>query len=348
MRLRAAMLILGFATCDAWVEPVQSYDSYKSWLIACDNTLTCVAKGFAEDAATRAELRIERAAGPRGALSATINAEARFTLAEIAVDGIPAGLSTSDWTLSSGADATRLASDHPEAVRSFVASLRNGATLTLGQSAEVPLDGLTAALLRMDERQGRAGGVTAFVAGGQASANHVPPAPAVPRIPNHPVKATLTTEEAVRLVAGVRASQGAVFAAEECQTDGRSSEPMAYALDASLALVLMPCLMGAYQGSSLAFTVSRADGTARRLTAPTPYQGGGSDHEAVDLFTEGDFNPATGTLFMAARGRGLADCGMAASWIWNGAAFDLSALSFQQSCGGVEPGDWPTLFRSIQ
>jgi hypothetical protein len=66
------------------------------------------------------------------------------------------------------------------------------------------------------------------------------------------------------------------------------------------------------------------------------------------MFTEADFEPSTGTLSLAAKGRGLADCGMSASWIWNGNTFDLSALSLQQACGGVAAGDWPTLFRSSQ
>ena len=41
---------------------VQSYDLYKSWLAACDNTLTCVAKGLNEGA-LGAEVELTRAPG---------------------------------------------------------------------------------------------------------------------------------------------------------------------------------------------------------------------------------------------------------------------------------------------
>jgi len=49
-----------------------------------------------------------------------------------------------------------------------------------------------------------------------------------------------------------------------------------------------------------------------------------------------------------AKGRGLTDCGMSAGWIWDGKGFVLSDFSLQIPCGGVYPGDWPTLFRSTK
>jgi hypothetical protein len=42
--------------------PIQSYDTYKSWFVACDNTLHCVARGFGETDEAKAE--IARDAGP--------------------------------------------------------------------------------------------------------------------------------------------------------------------------------------------------------------------------------------------------------------------------------------------
>ena len=119
-------------------------------------------------------------------------------------------------------------------------------------------------------------------------------------------------------------------------------------MDDKRALVMIPCLMGAYQGSSLAFVAPRGGGPGWRVLAPAPYLGNDPARTDVDMFTEADFDPATGMLSMAAKGRGLADCGMAASWIWNGDTFQLASLSLQEACGGVSAGDWPTLFRSEQ
>jgi len=324
-------------------QPVQSYNSYKSWFVACDNELACVAKGVSE---AGADITIERQGGPTGTLVAFIRATQAFRLADIRIDGQPARLSGPAWQISVSDDETIATSSDLVAIRSLVQRLRNASKVSLGESTEVPLDGFAAAMLRLDERQGRLGGVTALFRPGPAPASQVPARPPIPKIPNHPISATLQKGEEARLIAGVRADQRAVFDKEECEKDPTAMEPEAHALDDGQALVLIPCMMGAYQGTSLAFIAPRGGGHARRLIAPTPYLGSDADHPDGGYFTEGEFDPGTGTLSVHAKGRGLGDCGMSASWIWDGKAFRLSEMSLQQACGGVGPGDWPTLFRS--
>jgi hypothetical protein len=326
-------------------DTVQSYDTYQSWFAACDNTLSCVAKGFS-DTNQGAEITIERDAGPRGSLSVSISADHRFDLADVQIDGKSAGLTPSTWQLDTSDGETSVASDDLGAVQALVERLRDASKVTLGADAEVPLNGFAAAMLRLDERQGRLGGVTALLKLGPMPASRVPVAPSLPKIPNHPINARLAAGEEQRLVAAVRVSQKPVLEKEGCEET--PEVPEAHALDRDQALVIIPCIMGAYQGSSLAFIASRSSSSARRLVAPTPYLGNDPDRSGRGYFTEGVFDPKTGTLSMAAKGRGLADCGMSASWIWNGKAFRLSEMSLQQSCGGVEPGDWPTLFRSLR
>ena len=328
--------------------PVQSYDTYRSWLVACDNTLSCVAKGVG-DGAARAEIQIDRAAGPDAAPSLTIAAEGRWTLRDVTVDGKPAALDAGGWTVATDSDTTTIASRNPAAVRALVGRLRDATTLTLGRGdTAVSLDGLSAALLRIDARQGRVGGVTALARTGPAPASRVPPAPPVPRIPSRPIVAHLAAGEGARLIARVRRAERAVFAREDCEIDTNPAEASAYALDAGRALVLIPCLMGAYQGSDLGFVVPRAGGAATRLALPIPYQGAGPEDGTAIYLTNASFDPKTGMLSMFAKGRGLADCGTSADWIWDGRAFRLAMLTKQDSCGGVEAGDWPVLFRSIQ
>jgi hypothetical protein len=201
-------------------------------------------------------------------------------------------------------------------------------------------------VLRLDARQGRVGGVTALMKTGPASAASVPAPPPLPKIAHHPITATLKVGEESRLIAMVRGNQRALFAKEDCDAKPIAMEAEAHALDAHRALVLIPCIMGAYQGSSLAFIAARSGNSAQRLIAPTPYLGKDADDSGVDYFTESSFLPKTGELSMAAKGRGIADCGISASWIWNGEEFRLSEMTLQKSCGGIEPGDWPTLFRS--
>ncbi|HTK01174.1 MAG TPA: DUF1176 domain-containing protein [Bordetella sp.] len=341
-------VLLALSTIVAAVPPgtLQSYDTYKSWLVACDNTLSCQAKGFT-DGETRAELSIDREAGADGALTASLSAETTFAAGDVLVDGKPAGLDPKDWKRDDDGGTT-LTTDRADAVRALVARLRNGTRLSLGGKAEVPLEGFAAAMLRVDDRQGRVGGVTALNKPGSAPAWRVPAALLVPHIPAHPISATLAAGEAERLIHAVRDGQQAVMEKEECESHTGPLTPEAYALDDKRALVMIPCLMGAYQGSSLAFVAPRGGGPVWRVIAPAPYLGNDPDRTDVDMFTEADFDPATGMLSMAGKGRGLADCGMAASWIWNGDTFQLASLNLQEACGGVSAGDWPTLFRSEQ
>lgn len=213
------------------------------------------------------------------------------------------------------------------------------------KNAAVPLAGLSAALLRIDERQGRIGGTTALVRSGKMPAMRVPPAPPIPHIPIRPVTARLGAGEAQRLIAAVRKAQRAVLVREDCTGGTGSLTAEAFALDDRRALVFVPCLMGAYQGSSVAFVAQRGGPAQQRVVAPTPYLGASADAATTDLFTEADFDPKTGMLAMFAKGRGLADCGMSASWIWDGGAFRLAEMTLQNACGGMAAGEWPMLFR---
>jgi hypothetical protein len=347
MRIPLIMLAIFAATGSAAAAPVQSYDGYKSWLVACDNTLSCVAKGFGEGE-IRAELKIERDGGPNGNPIATLASEAVFAARDISLDGKPLGLDMATWTRSTeDADATILTTDDLPAIQALVARLRSAKMLTLGR-AEVPLDGLSAALLRMDDRQGRIDGTTALIRRGAKPTDSVPAPPVIPAIRERRVTAILSAGETDTLIAKVRTEQRAVFAKEECEEEPGAMTAEAFALDARQALAFVPCIMGAYQGSSLAFIVPRDGKPSRQLTLPAPYLGATAEDGSVSWFTEAGFDADSGTVSTAAKGRGMADCGMSASWIWDGAAFNLSSMTLQQNCGGLYPGDWPTLFRSAQ
>lgn len=343
-------LMLAAIPASSWgapAAPVQSYDEYRSWLVACDNGLSCIAKGF-DDGSSRAELTIEREAGPNGAATATIATESAFTARDLAIDGKPLALDMSAWTLTTeDGDGSTLTTDDPAAIRALVARLRVGAMLSAG-GAEIPLDGITAALLRMDDRQGRVGGVTALIRPGPRPAGDVPAPPAIPRIARRPIAARLSAGEADRLIARVRTEQAALFEKEGCQEMPGAMTAEANALNDMQAIVFVPCIMGAYQGSSLAFIVPRGKGASRQLILPTPYLGADAESANLSYFTEAWFDAEGGTISTAAKGRGLADCGTSASWIWDGAAFRLTSLDLQRNCGGRYPGDWPSLFRSVQ
>ena len=102
--------------------------------------------------------------------------------------------------------------------------------------------------------------------------------------------------------------------------------------------------MAAYQGSSVVAVLPRGGGPDRpvKLALPGLPGGAASGPDMVDP----EFDPTAGTLSSSAKGRGLADCGCSAVWVWSRGAFQLKVLNYQDQCGGTEPGDWPTLFRT--
>jgi len=323
---------------------VQSYDTYKDWFIACDNALSCVAKSFEE---LKAEIKISREAGPRGAVTAEIRANFEFKIDEVRIDGKPAQLSKSAWERVVDGEVVSLKSDDAAAVHALVQQLRNAATATLG-GAKVPLAGFSAAMLRMDDRQGRVGGETSFMRPGPKPASQTPSPPNLPKIPPRPIVATLSADEAGRLIAQTRAGQAPVLKAEDCNDNAFDTmDPEAHALDSKRALVFVPCAQAAYQGSWLAFIVPRDGGGVSRVVVPRPYLGADPRILEQSFFTFFSFNATKGELHDFSKGRGLGDCGSSASWIWNGDAFQLTSMYQQYRCGGIMEG-WPPLFRSVQ
>ena len=127
----------------------------------------------------------------------------------------------------------------------------------------------------------------------------------------------------------------------------QTGAPEVHPLDATKAIAIRACELFAYQGSSVVYVLPRnGTGPAQPVVLPLPGLPKDGGDPAGPEMTDPSFDPATGRLSTSAKGRGLADCGMSAVWIWSEAAFHLISLSFQDQCGGSAPGDWPTLFRT--
>ncbi|MCU9953501.1 DUF1176 domain-containing protein [Burkholderia sp. BKH01] len=320
-----------------------SYDTYKSWLVACDNGLTCEAKGFADGGEFSADLRFIRTAGPNSSLEARLNVATNdsIDLGDLRVDGEPLRLDESAWRVDYANNVATLSATRPAAVAAFVSRLRNGTKLQVGSeaSAYIPLDGMVAALLRIDDRQGRIGGVTALIRKGPAPASRATLAPSLPVVPTRKIVSQLPDREEKSLITRTKRIRDASSCEDHAS---KYLEEAAYALNTQKALVFLPCIQGAYQGSSDVFIAPRIGGGAPEPLKLRNPAGGVLDSSLV----EPNFDPATGVLSTFAKGRGLADCGFQAEWIWDGQAFQMSAASQQSTCGGVGPGDWPTLYRS--
>ncbi len=68
--------------------------------------------------------------------------------------------------------------------------------------------------------------------------------------------------------------------------------------------------------------------------------------ESRGEYGSADYDPATATFSTSAKGRGIADCGESASWVFDGKDFHLAEATWQDRCGGGSAGDWPVIWRS--
>jgi hypothetical protein len=229
----------------------------------------------------------------------------------------------------------------------FMRAIRDGDRLTFsdGQGERtVTLRGLKAALLAVDEAQGRLGTVGAYVRTG-AAANSTVPAP-----PPLPVLVARRADPGLKVPPGfaarVRRGQAKVLEQNDCD-DERTDADAAYPLNRGEVLVALGCMMHAYQSSMLLFRAPRdAPDKARLVDMPLAVGDQPPGPEDHGRFVEGEWDPETASFSEAAKGRGLGDCGVSTTWAFDGAAFRLADASRLHRCAGGPPGEWPTVYRS--
>jgi hypothetical protein len=327
----------------AWAQAPPVYKEIGDWIVGCDNTRACVAKAVpdeaGESAAQAGYVRVERGAGPTAAPMVWIGAENRFT-PRVSLDGRPM---TATWTAAEEGFVLKSG-----AATAFLRSIRNGKQLILAGRKDGPavsLKGLAAVLLAVDDIQGRIGNVTALARPGAAPASAVPGPPAAPVLHAAPKAPPLTGAKA--LIGAVRRSQAAVLKTNDCDAgEEERGADAAQPLSRDEAIVFIGCITGAYQGSQLAFRVPRAaPQRAKLLIMPKPPVLPKEEQED-GFYTEADYDADKASFVTVAKGRGLADCGVSMGWVFDGAVFRLSDLTYQNRCGGGTPGDWPVLYRT--
>lgn len=353
MRRLLPLLLLCVSASACAATPI--YRQFKDWVVACDNTARCEARGANEISPLM--LRLIAEAGPAGGLSLALESGVPVDLATLRVDGKPLTLDARHWALSPEQDGVQtLDSRDPERVRALLKALRNGHALTFGDGKRergVSLDGLNASLLLIDGTQGRLGNVTALLRSGGEPASQVPAAPPLPTTAKPaPALPPLDDDTRERLVGAVRRAQSALLENEQCDVameGGHNDIDIVVALTSREALVLIECWRGAYQSTHLAFrTPMDRPADARRLVLPMPSASSPDEgrQAAWDAFTNVGYNNDESVLYHMAKGRGLADCGENASWVFDGRDFQLAHWNYLGSCRGGEPGDWPALWRS--
>ncbi len=297
--------------------------SFGDWSVGCDNGWMCQAVSLVPedqaDSVAFARTVITVPPGPNPAIEI-----------EIDIDPLPDGalmLAVDDRQAAplERRDGALVVSG--AAARAVVAAMVNGRKLALWRAgrplAAVSLMGSSAMLRYIDAQQRRADTTAAFVARGTGAT--VPMPPALPRIVQMAPPARVIADPSGPAAFGLRRLAGCTD-----EVEGRSDPIHAFALDGRALLVLVPCGSGAYNGTFVPLITSGGTtDTARFDLSP------GDDGAGRPLLINADWDGATGTLSSYYKGRGLGDCGVARSYVWDGTHFRLTQSREMTECRGA-------------
>lgn len=326
--------------------------TFGDWAVGCDNGLACEVTSLVSDSASDDLVRAgwltltrgpERQAAPQIAIDFATPIGGRHS---IQIDGKPIITTsfarlTEGWSIK-GAQATTLAQ-----------AMAGGRTLEVVDARRKPvarfsLTGSAAGLRYVDDRQRRAGTVTALVARGKAPGSAVPPPPPLPEIAAAPLPAG--TAELPRQQTIVE-----MLNAAQCEPP-EDGEPAASAhrLSAAQTLILVACGAGAYNYDSVAYVMDSSErandrnmgGLPIHSFAPAVFDfepGWGGTGDAA-MLVNASWDEKAATLTSYAKGRGLGDCGSASDFVWDGTRFRLVGARRMDECRGSI--NWITVWRA--
>lgn len=320
---------------------------FKDWIATCGNDGTCWAFGFAPDYGA-GWVRIALAPGPDAKPDVTFGywPEGELNGADpisLTIDGRSFTAALADTT-----DAEVPIGVFRTGAGAVVDAMANGRSMAIsGASTQaVSLNGAAAAMLWVDEKQGRLNTPTALIRRGELPASNVPVAPTLPRVTAAPAadQAGFGTESSV-VPAALRA-RPEVKACLADSVPAVSNMVMSARLDARTELWAVPCGSGAYNVSHNWYVTGPGGRDPR--PAPLPGTAGpGADPVRPDNVTvNGDYDPQSRTLSAFAKARGIGDCGTHQTWVWTGDRFALTMESTMGNCAGVPSDFWPVAWRT--
>lgn len=321
-------------------DQVSGQQKFRDWLAVCDNVGTCNALGPASEGT--GWVRISMAAGPEARPEVAVgfwpDSGADMTdIVTVTVDG--EAFEARQETGDSAPPAAVVPSDRAAALTQAMAqgtsmSLRSGE-----EAVSMSLTGAAAALLWIDERQGRLNTTVALMRKGSRPASSVPAAPAPPRIEPAPgvSQAGYGDQDGQTLPAAIEALPAVV----QCRADTAHNPDMqavisSARLDANTVLWSVPCGSGAYNSADAWFTATPQGTNPRQILFPR------ASGEPYDLLTNAGYDPTTREMHAFNKGRGLGDCGLADSWTWTAQGFVLKASSEMSECWATPMEYWPT------
>lgn len=327
MRTRLAAQALATLACAlaGFSMPVRAAEkdpvgfTHKDWALQCDNTRTCRAVGYQNEAGESepVSIRLTREAGPDTAVLVDLQVSTE--------KATPASLNLKIGALS----LSGLTGEMPRVPAAQVARLlqelqkNEEAIVTAGKDRWVlSLAGASAVLLKMDEAQGRVGTPGALVRRGTKAESSV-----LSPVPAPVVNAVLLVAERKGDAALARPLLAAIDAkevAERCNSDApQPADVQVHRLTDRRVLLSIPCAMGAYNFGGLNWLANDRP----------PYQ-----PQQIDA--EGEFDAADGSIRSSMKGRGIGDCWSMEEWHFDGRNFVLTGRSSDSMCRGFAGGAW--------
>ncbi|CAM5222787.1 hypothetical protein BTHI11S_00484 [Bosea thiooxidans] len=341
--LKGAIFAAGFAMLPTLASAaVPEPKVFRDWMAGCDNVKTCTAVSLPAEAADPiAYLRLERPAGSDGAASLRLKLRGDWKTpprtAQLKLDGAAFPAGGKPLAVTTEADLATLTFS-AEDTAALIEAARKAAKLTVttsGLTGSVSLAGSIAAMLWIDEQQGRLGTTTALIRKGTNTA--VPPAPALPVVAAVPAPPMLDMKTGKRQAASLRAELKKKDP-DSCEDDtALAGHDEAWALGNKRVLVALSCSRGAYNLSS-SFYIMPENEPAKAV--PLSFADGRNE------LTNASFDPRTGHIAFSDKGRGMGDCGATGGYAWTGSGFVQSEFSLMGECRGISPEDWITLYRS--
>lgn len=344
--IKSPLLLPFLFAAGVQAEPLQK--SFSDWQITCNNAAFCVARSFPGNHGL--VMTLSRHAGVNDRPLLRIDYGSAYS-GELPGEALKDNLLLDQRRLKPDlkhwkVEPHHLATSNPIAIDEFLAQTldANNLQLTWRPEATILLKGMKAALLLMDDVQGRVNSASAWVKRGDRALWDVPPPPVLPRSPpSAPPPAALTHDETTGLI-----DYGTWrINTENCSIAPLRREVSVAPLTDTKALLLISCETGAYNVIDLAYEVTRTSPyVSRGLTLTLPFTPPAQNDMQLE-WVNAEFDASSGLLYTFSKGRGLGDCGVATRWQFDGKGFVLAEYAEEKTCDAWHSSeDWPTLWVS--
>lgn len=329
--ITAALITAATLSLPVLAAPASVSFEHKDWQVVCDNTLTCRAAGYSTEEDASGSVLITRKAGPQTPVSVQV------VLADMDGSEPPSPPKLALWingkplgALTPGDNDTWRLTDE-QAAQMIAAVKGSGMVVFKGGAKTFVLsgDGASAALLKIDDVQGRVGTPGALSKKGnkpETSVTAAIPAPVIQAAPVSKENArTLSAAEAKELTPRLLA---AISKDDDC---GRLSSPEEEVIKGENDLTLTP--LDAKHGlvSTLCWRAAYNEGYGYWVVD-------NALKEKPQFITSSGTDYSDGAITLAQRGRGIGDCWASAEWVWDGEAFRKSSGSTTGLCRGIRAG----------